>query len=370
MNDASSRPNYQFGVELEVFLVLKSFCQNVAEDGTMKDNFEERADHIVRLYNNALSPQGEADRNYPRMVRLTPSQSSSVIVSHSRRWEFANPWQIKDEPTLYMYGIDQSGGWPVEFASPIFDYQLMMGDHIIRGPCRHICPWVTSIKKFFEILQDQAIVLKNDKCALQVSVSANDRYGWDSLDQVKSLSKSILYFERAIRSFLPQYRQDNDYAKWNGSRTQVTSTTTYMNPQFPSVSNIESRIALVDACATVEDLVRLMNNRHKRWSWNFTELQKNPNSNFIYGRVEFRSPPGVDNWSECVAWIHFTVEFLHAAISTNATMHRFGQFSRDLTGLIKFLDSVPPLLTRGLKATYRRELTFPDHWIPDIEPIL
>lgn len=76
----------------------------------MKDNFEERADHIVRLYNNALSPLGEADRNCPRMVRLTPSQSSSVVVSHSRRWEFANPWQIKDEPSLYMYGVDQPGG--------------------------------------------------------------------------------------------------------------------------------------------------------------------------------------------------------------------------------------------------------------------
>lgn len=238
---------------------------------------------------------------------------------------------------------------------------------------RYHAPWVTSIKTLFEVLENETTVLVNDECALQVSVSANDSYGWDSLDQVKSLSKSILYFERAIRPFLPQHRRDNDYAKWIGSPTQVTSTTTHMNPQFQGASDIESRIALVDACITVKDLVMLMNNRHKRWAWNFTGLQANPRSKLIHGRVEFRSPPGVDNWSECVSWIHFTVEFIHAAISTNATnatMHRLGEFESDWEGLMKFLDSAPPLLTRGLKATYRRELGLPDHWIPDNEPIL
>jgi hypothetical protein len=249
---------------------------------------------------------------------------------------------------------------PLEFASPIFDYSIMMShDHIVRG--RYVYPWITSIKKLFTVLEDKTTVLVDDECALQVSVSANDHYGWDSLDQVKSLSKSILYFERAIRSFIPQYRRDNDYAKWNGSPTHTTSTSIRMNPQFQGTSGVESRIALVDGCATVKDLIELMNNGHKRWSWNFTNLEADANSNLIHGRVEFRSPPGVDNWRECAAWVHFTMEFVHAAISTKATMHRLGEVESDWEGLMKFLDSVPPLMSADSKVTYRRELGLPDH---------
>lgn len=249
---------------------------------------------------------------------------------------------------------------PLEFASPIFDYSVMISpDHAFRG--RYIPPWLSSIIKLFKVLEDETIIFVNDECtALQVSVSANDHYGWDSLDQVKSLSKSILYFESAIHALLPQPRRDNEYAKWNGSPTQTTSTTTHTNPRFQGTfGGVGSRIALVDACATVEELVELMNNGSKRWSWNFMDLKADENSNMINGRVEFRSPPGVNNWRECSAWIHFTIEFVHAAISTSATIQRLVQFEIDWQGLMKFLDSVFPLMSRDLKLTYRRQLRLP-----------
>ncbi|PCG94170.1 Hypothetical protein PENO1_079910 [Penicillium occitanis (nom. inval.)] len=69
--------------------------------------------------------------------------------------------------------------------------------------------------------------------------------------------------------------------------------------------------------------------RHKRWSWNFTELKSDANSNLIHGRVDSRSPPGMDNWRECTAWIHFTVTFVHTAIPTKATMNRLREFESD-----------------------------------------
>lgn len=97
MNGTSSRPNYQFGVELEVFLEFKNVYQNGAEDGTMKGKWEELADHIVQFYDNAVSPLLGRRSNCPRMVRLTPSQ-----MNHSPRWEYANPWKIKDEPSTCM----------------------------------------------------------------------------------------------------------------------------------------------------------------------------------------------------------------------------------------------------------------------------
>lgn len=244
---------------------------------------------------------------------------------------------------------------PLEFASPIFEYSVMLSSDQVFDE-RHVFPWIESIKKLFDVLEKDTIVLVDDECALQVSVSANDHYGWDNLDQVKSLAKSILYFESAIRSFLPQYRRNNDYAKWNGSPTHVTSTTTRMNVQFQNTSGVESRIALVDACTTVHGFIELINNGTKRWSWNFTNLEADAHSESIHGRVEFRSPPGVDNWRECAAWIHSALEFVHASISVKATMHRLGAFERDCEGLVKFLDSVTPLMSTDAKVTYRREL--------------
>lgn len=239
---------------------------------------------------------------------------------------------------------------------------MMVPDYAVRGS-RRISPWLPSIIKLFHVLEDETIILVDDeRAALQVSVSTNDHYGWDNLDQVKSLAKSILYFESAIRTFLPQPRRDNNYAKWNGSPTQMSSTTSYMNPRFQDTSGgVGSRIALVDACATLEDLVKLMNNGGPCWSWNFMDLKADLTSNLIHGRVEFRSPPGVDNWRECAAWIHFTMEFVHAAVSTQTTIHRLVQFEDDWDGLMKFLDSVYPLISKDSKLKYRRELGIPDH---------
>lgn len=239
---------------------------------------------------------------------------------------------------------------------------MMEPDYAVRGRHR-ISPWIDSIVKLFQVLEDEATILVDDDlAALQVSVSANDHYGWDNLDQVKSLSKSILYFESAIRTFLPQPRRHNYYARWNGSPTQINSTTICINPGFQNTSGgVGSRIALVDACATLGDLIELMNNGSPRWSWNFMDLREAPNSNLIRGRVEFRSPPGVDNWRECAAWIHFTMEFVHAAVSTQTTIYRLVQFENDWQGLMKFLDSVHPLMSSADKLAYRRELGIPDH---------
>lgn len=132
-----------------------------------------------------------------------------------------------------------------------------------------------------------------------------------------------------------------------------------MNPQFRGTTGVESRIALVDTCTTVSDLVILMNNGDKRWSWNFMNLRADVNSNMVLGRIEFRSPPGVENWRECAAWIHFTLEFVNAAISANASMRRLGEFHRDWEGLLDFFDSVPNIMSEDSKVTYRRELGFP-----------
>lgn len=71
--------------------------------------------------------------------------------------------------------------------------------------------------------------------------------------------------------------------------------------------------------------------RHERWTWNFTELQSGANSNLINGRIEFRSPPDVDNWRECADWVHFTMEFVHVAIPTKVTMHRLREFESILS---------------------------------------
>ncbi|EED22800.1 hypothetical protein TSTA_062870 [Talaromyces stipitatus ATCC 10500] len=361
-NGVSDKPIYYFGIELEMFAIFKSGdSREITTEINARDKLIRAADEIVQLYNEAISggsPPGEVGVKYPVMIR--PPWGTEIVESYPTRWEINCVWEIHDDRSLYMFGVEQCDGWPVEFASPIFDYSNMLsGNGIVDGP--YVYPWLNSIKKLFSVLHENTIVLADDECSLQVSVSANEYYGWENLDQVKSLAKSILYFEGAIRSFLPYHRRNTAYAKWNGLLTRITSTVARWNPHFENTSGIESRIALVDACTDVEGLVELMNNGTKRWSWNFTNLEADADSDLIRGRVEFRSPPAVDDWRECVAWIHFAIEFVHASISMKATIRRLGAFGRDSKGLVRFIDSVAPLMSADEKAAYRRELGLLEH---------
>jgi hypothetical protein len=187
---------------------------------------------------------------------------------------------------------------------------------------------------------------------MQVSISCNDRYGWNSLDDLQSLSKAIVYFEGAIKSFVPEHRQENYYAKRNASPTKTTSTTSRSNIYFAHESDYVGSVKLLDHCWTVRNLVELMNNGEKCWSWNFVHL----GTDTMDGRVEFRSPPGVDNCEDCFAWIHFAVEFVHASIFEKTTLERLEMFTRDFIGLSSFLDSVPSFISEDEKRNYRDNL--------------
>lgn len=187
---------------------------------------------------------------------------------------------------------------------------------------------------------------------MHVSISCNDRCGWNSLDELKSLCRAIIYFEAVIKLLVPEHRQDNYYARWNVTPTKLTSTTAISNVYFAKENNCISCMKLIDRCNTVVELVQLMNNGDKRWSWNFTHIDPET----MNGRVEFRSPPGVNNCEDCFAWINFTVEFVHASISETTTLERLTLFTRDLVGLSSFLDSVPWLIPEGEKMNYRNNL--------------
>jgi hypothetical protein len=110
-NGFSFKPNYKFGVELEMFLLFKDPHQDIALEETMAGKLEKSADNIARYYNEAISERpfpGEPDVEYPAMTR--PDWKSDIVETHPTRWEISNFWEIHDDSSLYMFGIEQCDG--------------------------------------------------------------------------------------------------------------------------------------------------------------------------------------------------------------------------------------------------------------------
>lgn len=110
-NGISNKPAYKFGVELEMFVLFKSEPSDISEEETAKGQLAKAADGIARLYNEAISqnpPPGESGVRYPTMTR--PDWGADIIETHPTRWEINTSWEIHDESSLYMFGIQQCDG--------------------------------------------------------------------------------------------------------------------------------------------------------------------------------------------------------------------------------------------------------------------
>lgn len=85
-------------------------------------------------------------------------------------------------------------------------------------------------------------------CGTHVHVSPGGDSNW-TLEQVKNISRSILYFEEAFEVLLPPERRGNPECRSN--RVE--------NPKLKHLPDLDACFQKIQECATIKALVHLMN---------------------------------------------------------------------------------------------------------------
>lgn len=143
---------------------------------------------------------------------------------------------------------------------------------------------------------------------------------WD-LDSLKSICRSIFYFEGAINAILPAHRRNNEYAASNRCENSRLRE-----------KDLGECLRTLDDCQNNVDIADLMNDNGKRYfTWNFTNLYYGGKST-----VEFRQAPGVSDESACLPWIEFVVLFINSS-QRMSDLQQLSRFSRNVRGLLGFL---------------------------------
>lgn len=91
---------YKFGVELEMLLRLRHPIQDVDTQKINQDDLIKVADYIAKYYNSAIqnwSSSGSSGTKYPAITRR----------SWERQAGEPGTWEIHNEPSLYLLGINQ-----------------------------------------------------------------------------------------------------------------------------------------------------------------------------------------------------------------------------------------------------------------------
>jgi Putative amidoligase enzyme len=178
------------------------------------------------------------------------------------------------------------------------------------------------VEKLWEILESHCKIETNQSCGTHVHLSPPEDNQWD-LASLKSISRSILWFESGLEALVPESRRGNEYAKSNR----------FDNPKLHGKSGADC-FQLIDQCANNVEIVNLMNNDGDRhYAWNF--------KNLYYGgkmTIEFRRAPGVILARHCLSWVELAAAFTRAARNFGSAAQLNG-YSRDVAGLKNFISA-------------------------------
>jgi Putative amidoligase enzyme len=155
------------------------------------------------------------------------------------------------------------------------------------------------VEEVWRILSPAYLIQTNQTCGRHVHISppGNEEWGIESL---KSICRSIQYFETAFEVIVPRARRSNEYAKNNWAK----------NPKLRCKTRVQC-FRLVVQCSNNIDIMNLMNHDGDRYyGWNFMNL--------VYGGtmiIEFHRGPGVTEAEQCLSWVEVAVTFIRAAKS-------------------------------------------------------
>ena len=193
-------------------------------------------------------------------------------------------------------------------------------------------------------------------CGTHVHVSPGDS-NW-TLEQVKNVSRSILYFEEAFEVLLPPERRGNLECRSN--RVE--------NPKLKHLPDLDACFQKIEECTTMKALVHLMNAKEedisnlceessgeiavteRRYGFNFENLMPGKigtiGTRCIWGKsptqwslieAEFRRPPCVTNYEDCVMWAEFGASFMQAAMQYGSSPDHLRIYGSDVAGLAVFV---------------------------------
>ena len=188
-------------------------------------------------------------------------------------------------------------------------------------------------------------VVINDGCATHVHVSPRKEERW-SLEQLKPIAKSIIYFDPAFMGVYAPSRR-------NHSLTQSNKKDNYKLKD----RNYADCFKLIDGCKTKDQLIKLMqsvsqaNPATRDYAWNLENTQEGkkgsigasqdsqpPSERNANAFPEFRCAPGATNVKHCLIWVEFGLSFVHAATKsdTNQVLEK-GIFKPNADGLQEFI---------------------------------
>ena len=184
-----------------------------------------------------------------------------------------------------------------------------------------------------------------------------------TLDQVRNISRSVLYFEEAFEALLPPERQWNRHCRsnWND------------NPKLRCLPDLEACCQAIQGCTTIKALTHLMNAKEENYVLSLYDVVagENPETdrryafnfeNLLEGKIgtigkddrlgitfvnlstcssseaEFRRPPCVTNYEDCVMWVEFGASFILAAMQYGITLDHLRSYEPDVAGLAAFIE--------------------------------
>ncbi|KAI1126766.1 putative amidoligase enzyme-domain-containing protein [Nemania abortiva] len=168
----------------------------------------------------------------------------------------------------------------------------------------------------FRRLDEFVYLYTTESCGTHVHVSVDNQpspgtsQASFTLDQLRSILRTIALCEKPIIEKLPESRKFNKYAQPNisGGSADKTLQELYNNvpndgwdPVFKYINRQRPIKRVVEAAG---------NSQVKFTSWNFS-----PILNGTKRTVEFRSPPGVISSRDAKHWVAFAVVFISGAIS-------------------------------------------------------
>ncbi|KAJ6138445.1 amidoligase enzyme-domain-containing protein [Penicillium samsonianum] len=256
---------FRIGIELEILLTHRKKAKDEFPD------LEAFANHLIAHFHAARRP-------YPRV-----HNDVDGIYEGS---EISAEWSLTDDVTIKPDTDDQyQGRW--SSCLPSFNTMREVYGVMKFATCSELslCPW--------------------------------------SLDTLKSICRSIFYFEGAILAIVPDHRRSNAY----------TASNRCDNSRLKGKS-VRECLSILDGCENHVEIVDLMNDNGRRYfAWNFTNL--------YYGgkaTLEFRQAPGASDETACLPWVEFVASFVNSSKMMSSDRN-ISRFSRDVQGLRRFLTS-------------------------------
>lgn len=263
-------PDFRFCVELGIILRSRQFNHKSSHD--LETELSAQLT-LAGVANSIASPSTEAS---------------------SREWTIAPELCIPSRPKDHRFGI--------RLVSPFMRFA--------RG--RHES-WISKISTLYQNLNKNFEVTSSHQCFTHIHIVP--AVGFWTLSQLKSLSKSALYFERCLDELVPPYRRRSVWAKSNRYNKYFGD--------FPTMSQCFKHI---DKQAAFEGLAARMNwcgadsptgvalsasraakrenpatdFAHDAFRWAFGNIAGEGDG---FGTVEFRQAPGSSTSSEAVTWI-------------------------------------------------------------------